>query len=176
MQTLKKEISRKDPAYAITCRLLLGAIFLLAGFDNFFNFLPFDIMPTSAETYFAGGTGSMALLSTLKITEILIGLMFIFNFFAPLALIILMPILVNIGIYSVFYNMENLAMVALLAVLAGSLFYFYRKLFVAFMKPQLYTNGMAESSSEILILEEVEEKMPKKSGFVKQLILEMKNS
>lgn len=162
-----------DPYYVVLSRLVLGIIFLVSGFNNFFHLMPATFMPTDAMNYL-GGFDQSPFLTFLKVTEIAVGVLFVSNLFVPLALIILAPIVINIMVYSVWLNPANIAILFLILAPMVTLFYFYRKVFYVFLKPQLYSHAMAEKTSNIIIVEEVEEKLPERKRVIRSILEELK--
>lgn len=83
----------------IAIRIILGLIFTVFGLNGFFNFLP---MPPPTE---AGGAFLGALAATgymfpfIKGVEVIAGLMLLSGVLAPLALVLLAPIVSNILLY-----------------------------------------------------------------------------
>lgn len=83
-----------------TARIILGVIMLAFGVNGFWSFLPsFGPGTEAAGAVFAalGGTGYF--FPVLKVFEILIGLMLIFNKYTPLAIVMLTPISLSIVIF-----------------------------------------------------------------------------
>lgn len=165
---------KKDHWFIITARVALGSLFLLAGVDAFFDLLPFPIAPPSLLESFRENNSYF--LPTLKSVEILAGTLLLFNFFVPLSLIILAPIIINILLYSLFENSTNLPMAFVIIFCSSVLSYHYRKIFYLFFKPQLYSDPWRDETSQVLILEEVEEKLPRKVNQLKEILAELKKA
>lgn len=62
-------------------------------------------------------------------------------------------------------------------VLAGfsTLVYYYRRIFFLFLKPQAYSHPWRDETAHVVILEEVEEKLPEKAKIVEEIILKLKS-
>lgn len=76
-------------------RILLGALFLLGGIAFFFTTPP-TLPPGDMATFMAGLNASKYFFYLLKVTETLCGLCLVSDFFVPLALVVLAPIVINI--------------------------------------------------------------------------------
>lgn len=82
---------------ALIARLLLGLIYFVFGLNFFFNFIPMPAnMPAKMLAFSAGLAEAGYFFPLLKVTEVICGLLLLAGFFAPLALVILMPITLNI--------------------------------------------------------------------------------
>ena len=77
-------------------RWILGAIYFVFGLNFFLHFLPMPPMPEEAQKFMGALFQSGYFFPVLKVTEVLGGLLLLSGFFAPLALVILMPITVQI--------------------------------------------------------------------------------
>ena len=80
----------------LTARLLLGLIFLVFGLNGFFHFMPQPTMPKSAIQFFGALAASGYMLPLIFSLQLLVGIFLLAGIFVPLALVLLMPITVNI--------------------------------------------------------------------------------
>lgn len=80
-------------------RILLGLIFFVFGLNGFLNFLPAPPMPEAAGAFAGALAATGYMFPLIKGVEVLVGLMLLTNKFAPLALIILAPVTVNIVLF-----------------------------------------------------------------------------
>lgn len=80
---------------ALIARILLGLVFLVFGLNGFLHFLPMT-MPTGVAGQFLGALFVSHYLPFIFFLQILGGVLLLINFFVPLALVLLGPILVNI--------------------------------------------------------------------------------
>ncbi len=98
-------------------RVILGLIFVIFGLNGFFNFIPVPPPPEAGMKFLGGLAGSGYFFPFLKSVEVIAGLALLTNMLAPLALIILAPIIINIFLYHFFLAPDGLilpvAMVAL---------------------------------------------------------------
>jgi uncharacterized membrane protein YphA (DoxX/SURF4 family) len=118
----------------LIARILLGLIFFVFGLNGFFNFIPVPPPPEAGMKFLGalGGTGYF--FPVLKATETIAGLALLSGFFAPLALVILAPIIVNIFLYHYFLAPEGLALPIVIVVLALYLGHHYRMAYKSLFK------------------------------------------
>ena len=118
-------------------QILLGLIFfVLGGLNGFFQFIPMPAeIPSNAMAFFQAMMGTGYLYFLLKGTELIFGLLLMTNFFAPLSLVVLAPITLNIFLFSLFTDPTGLpvgiAMLALHLASAYRLCDSYKHLFKA---------------------------------------------
>ncbi len=101
---------------------LFAFIYMLFGLNFFLGFLPMPELEGNALTYMAllSSTGYMA---SVKILEIIVALMLIFNFKKALAWLLILPVSTNILMYDVF--IVGIPMLGLL-MMALNLYMVYR--------------------------------------------------
>ena len=121
-------------ALAIILRLVLGSIFLFYGLDAYFHFMPVTNVSDSAGEFIAALINSGYLWTLTKVGETVGGLMLLTNFYVPLALVLLAPIVVNIFCFHLFMNPAGWAIgiypVGVTIVVAELLLaWFYREYF-----------------------------------------------
>lgn len=98
-------------------RVLLGLIFLVFGLNFFFQFLPTPPQTgDAAESFTTGLFLSGYFFPFLKAIEIVLGIALLTGVFVPLALVILMPITINIFLFHVFLTDNPLMSVVILAL------------------------------------------------------------
>jgi hypothetical protein len=85
----------------IIANYLLAVMFLVLGLNFFFNFIPMPPLEGNAAA-FIGLLASTGFMAVLKVIEIALSLMLIFEYKRPLAYILLAPISVNILMFDVF--------------------------------------------------------------------------
>ena len=84
----------------ISSRVLLGSIlFVVGGLNGFFHFVPVQMVQdcVKCSEYINGLIASGFLFETVKIIEIFTGALFLMGLWIPLALILYVPIVLNIG-------------------------------------------------------------------------------
>lgn len=85
----------------IIASYLLAIPFLVFGLNFFFNFIPMPPMGEQAGAYI-GILVSSGFFVVLKVIEISLSLLIIFNFRRPLAFVLLAPISLNIFMFEIF--------------------------------------------------------------------------
>jgi len=109
----------------IILRTLLGLILLIFGLNKFIGFMPAidfgeDI---AAKDFFEALMDTSYMLPLVGIIEILAGLLLIIKKWVPFALVMLVPISVNIVLFHLVLNPANIGPAILVAVLNGYLIY-----------------------------------------------------
>ena len=116
-------------------RLLLGLIYFVFGLNGLLNFLPSPPMPETAMGFLEGLIKSGYFLPVLAATQTLAGFLLLTGFAAPLALVILAPITLQIFLFHLFLTpgLPNLIVPLLLGILhltaASAYWRIYRPLF-----------------------------------------------
>lgn len=103
-------------------RYLLGLIFLLSGIAGLFNLIPPPAdLPQGLMDFMSGMMAAKYFMPFLKSTEIVTGLFLLLGMWAPLMLIILAPIAINIFLVHLFLTpgAGNLVVPVLILVLLG---------------------------------------------------------
>jgi len=114
----------------VIARVLLGLIYFVFGVNYFIPFLPAQPEPTGVVAAFTGGlfqTGYFFPL--LKGIEVILGAFLLAGTFVPLALVVLMPITLNILLFHVFLAPEGSAVGIVLIILEIYLAWAYRDYF-----------------------------------------------
>jgi len=83
-------------------RLLLGLIYFVFGLNGLFNFLPSPPMPEAAMGFLGGLVSSGYFVPVLAVTQTIAGFLLLTGFAAPLALVILAPITLQIFLFHMF--------------------------------------------------------------------------
>ncbi|HUP56730.1 MAG TPA: acyltransferase [Bdellovibrionota bacterium] len=116
-------------------RWLLGTIFFVFGLNGFLQFLPAPPLPESAGAFLGALAGSGYFFPVLKGTEVLAGLALLSGIGAPVALVVLAPISIQIFLFHFFFTPglgnQVLPLVIVAAHLAAAVRYWhlYRPLF-----------------------------------------------
>ncbi len=113
----------------LVARALVGLIFVVFGLNGFLQFIPLPELPEQAGAFmgllFGSGIGTVV-----KLLEVVGGGLLlasiVLNRFAPLALTLLVPIVVNIFLFHLLLAPEGMAMPVVLVVLSGYLLYAYK--------------------------------------------------
>ena len=109
-------------------RLLLGLMFFVFGLNGFLNFIsPPKTPPPEAAMAFAGAMMKTGYLFQLvKGTETIVGLLLLLNRFVPLALVVIMPVIVNIVALHAFLAPSGIAAAIVILALELYLAWAYR--------------------------------------------------
>src|SRR3954463_12949873 len=99
--TAPKSFTRYLPHIA---RVLMGLMFFVFGLNGFLNFFPppKTPMPEGAMAFAGALMKSGYMFQLIAGTQLLVGLLLLINRFVPLALVLIMPILVNIIAFHIF--------------------------------------------------------------------------
>jgi len=115
-------------------RILLGVILLIFGTNKFFRFMPLPEMPENANNFMKSLGETGYILPVVGALEVLIGGLLLAKKWVPFALILLVPISLNILLFHVFLDLPQVGAALLIAILNGMLIYKnwtqYKQLFV----------------------------------------------
>lgn len=121
MSTKIKSIS------AISARTVLGLIYFVFGLNFFLHFLPTPPSAGGVAEAFTGGLfQSGYFFPMLKGIEVVLGALLLIGLFVPLALVVLMPISINILLFHAFLTPGNTIMGILIVLLHLYLAWAYR--------------------------------------------------
>ena len=125
----KKSFTRYLPTIA---RILMGLAFTVFGLNGFFHFIPQPSKPMpEGAVAFAGAMMKTGYLFQMVMgTQLLVGVLLLFNRFVPLALVLIMPVLVNIIAFHVFLEPAGIGPGAFLLALELYLAWVYRKAYL----------------------------------------------
>lgn len=115
--------------YAVLgARLLLGLIFTVFGINLWLQFLPQPELNEAAGAFF-GAIATTYLLTFIKVTEVLGGVLLLSGRLVPLALTILAPIVLNILFFHVFLDPAGMPVAIFVTALEAFLAWSYRDSF-----------------------------------------------
>ena len=136
--TQRKGVTRYLPAVA---RILMGLAFFVFGLNGFLNFLPQPSkpMPEAAGAYIGGLMKSGYMFPLIAGTQLLVGILLLLNIFVPLALVLIMPVLVNILAFHIFLEPASTAPGAILMALELYLAWVYRDAYRPLLRPKSKT-------------------------------------
>ncbi|WOC41148.1 DoxX protein [Polaribacter sp. HL-MS24] len=106
-------------------RILLAIIMLVFGANKFFSFLPMPPLPEEAGAFMGALGESGYIFPILGIVYILVGLCLLFNKAVPFALVMLVPVSINIVAFHLRFDPEGVGAAALVAILNLFLLYVY---------------------------------------------------
>src|SRR4051812_12398493 len=104
---------------------ILALPFVLFGLSYFLHFFPTPPMEGMPATY-AGVLGESGYMALIKVLEIVFGVMIMVNFYRPLSLILIAPIVLNILFFEIFIA-HMPAIGVILTILNAVLIFRYRK-------------------------------------------------
>ncbi len=108
-------------------RTLMGLGFTAFGVIGLFNLMPPPkTLPPGVSEFMGGLKASGYFLPLLFGTQLLVGILLLLNLFVPLALVLIMPVLVNIILYHIFLDPSGIVPGAILMVLDLYLAWVYR--------------------------------------------------
>ncbi len=120
---------------ATPAQLLLGLIYTVFGLNGFLHFLPQPEVPQAAGVFLGGLASAGYFFPVLKATEVAAGLLLLTGFAAPVALVVLAPITLQIFLFHAVLTpgLQNsalpLVMIALHLVAATAFWAQYKPLF-----------------------------------------------
>ena len=131
--TQSKSFSRFLPAIA---RILMGIAFTVFGLNGFLHFIPQPKtpMPEGAVEFSTALMKSGYLFQMVMATQLLVGILLLLNLFVPLALVLIMPILINIIAFHIFLQPSGIAPGAVLMLLELYLAWVYRRAYLPMLK------------------------------------------
>jgi uncharacterized membrane protein YphA (DoxX/SURF4 family) len=120
-----KSFTRFIPCIA---RILMGLGFFIFGLNGFLNFLPQpkEAMPEGAAALFGGFMKSGYMMPLISGTQLVVGILLLLNLFVPLALVLIMPVLVNIIAFHLFLQPKGIAPGIIMTLLELYLAWTYR--------------------------------------------------
>lgn len=83
-------------------RYFLGAVFFVFGLNGFFQFIKLPPLPPEAGEFLGAMVKTGYLMTLVKVTEVVCGVLLLVNVFVPLALVMLTPVVVNIFLFHAF--------------------------------------------------------------------------
>ena len=117
----------------VVLRILLGLILVIFGANKFLDFMPHMEMPIKAAVLMGAMAKSGYMLKLVGATEVIVGLLLILKKWAPLALVVLAPISVNMVLFHLFLAPAGIGPAAIVTLINIILIYdswgSYKKLF-----------------------------------------------
>ncbi|MFP5437359.1 MAG: DoxX family membrane protein [Bacteroidia bacterium] len=111
-------------------RIFLGIILLLFGANKIYQFIPLPQPPEAASEFISSLAHTGYMLNLIAVAEIIIGLMLIFKVWVPFALLVLVPISLNILFFHLFLDVPGIGAALLVVALNAILLYKNRKRYV----------------------------------------------
>lgn len=117
-------------------RTILGIIFVVFGLNGFIGFMSMPPMPEAANAFLGALAQSGYFMPFLKVIETACGIALLLNFFAPVALAVISPVILNILLFHIFLAPGTLLVPIVLVVCAVFLAWSYRDKYAAMFKPR----------------------------------------
>jgi uncharacterized membrane protein YphA (DoxX/SURF4 family) len=124
-------------------RILMGLAFFVFGLNGFLNFIPppSKPMPEGAMAFVGGLMKSGYMFPLIAGTQLLVGVLLLLNRFVPLALVLIMPVLVNIIAFHVFLQPAGIAPGIVLMILELYLAWTYRHAYCPMLAARVTPGG-----------------------------------
>ncbi len=120
------------------CRFMLGGVFLIFGLNYFFEFMPLGALEKQEAVEFMSGLDSAGyFFPFLRIVEISMGLLLISGFYTALALVILMPVNINIFLFNLFLDPTGFPLSLVMMIAHIYLAWVYREHYKGLFKNRL---------------------------------------
>lgn len=107
-------------------RIVLGLILVVFGANKIYSFIPLPQPPAEAADFMSSLADTGYILTVVAILEIIIGLMLIFKLWVPFALLVLVPISLNILLFHLFLDVPAIGAALLVVGLNTILLYKHR--------------------------------------------------
>ncbi len=117
----------------IIARLLLGLIFAVFGANAFLHFIPVPPLPDSPAGHFLTAMFESRYIWGVGACQVLGGLLLLAGR-APLGLLLLGPIIVNIDLFHIFMDRSGLPMAGVVSLIAAFLLWRYRQNFAGLLR------------------------------------------
>ena len=98
-------------------QILLGLLLLVFGLNKFFGFLPMPVMQGAAGNFMGALLATGYMMKMVAVVEVLVGSLLLLRKFVPLALLLLVPISVNIMAFHLFLDLPGIGGAAVVAFL-----------------------------------------------------------
>jgi uncharacterized membrane protein YphA (DoxX/SURF4 family) len=132
-QQKSKSFARYLPMIA---RLLMGLAFFVFGLNGFLNFIPppKTPMPEGAMAFIGALMKTGYMFPLIAGTQLLVGVLLLLNLFVPLALVLIVPILVNIVAFHIYLEPSGSLPGLVLLALDLYLAWVYRKAYCPMLR------------------------------------------
>ncbi len=118
----------------LVVQILLAFILLFSGLNKFFGFLPMPPLPGPAGEFSAALAATGYMVKMVAVVEVLVGALLLLNKFVPIALVMLVPISVNIVAFHLFLDISSIGGAAAVAALNLYLLIVYRAAYKGIFK------------------------------------------
>jgi len=108
-------------------RIVLGLVLIVFGINKIYSFIPLPQPPVEAANFIESLVNTGYMLSLIAIAEICVGLMLVIRLWVPVALLLLVPLSLNILFFHLFLNVPGIGAAILVTGLNAVLLYKNRK-------------------------------------------------
>ena len=105
-------------------RIVLGLILIVFGANKFLNFMPMPELTGGAADFMGALNNTGYMFPLIGAIEVITGLLLIFNKWVPFALMLLAPIVVNMLLYHLSFDLAGIGGAAVVSLLTVVLIYF----------------------------------------------------
>lgn len=112
-------------------RILLGLILIAFGVNKLYAFIPLPQPSPQAADFLSSLASTGYVLTVIAVFEIIIGLLLLFKKWVPFALLVLVPLSLNILLFHLFLDVPSIGTAIVVVVLNGILLYKYRRKYSA---------------------------------------------
>ncbi|GGB86811.1 hypothetical protein GCM10007424_28600 [Flavobacterium suaedae] len=116
-----------DSNFTKIARILLGLALILFGINKFYSFIPMPQPPQDAAEFLGSLAETGYFMTFVAVLEIIIGLMLLFKLWVPFALLLLLPISINIVLFHLFLDLPSISAGLILAILNVVLLYKHKQ-------------------------------------------------
>ena len=102
---------------SLISRILLGLALIIFGANKFFNFMPPMEMPEPAQNFMGALMATGYMFTLIALVDIIAGLLLLINKKVSFALLIFTPVLVNILLFHIALDINNIMVGLILTVL-----------------------------------------------------------
>lgn len=108
-------------------RILLGLVLIVFGTNKIYSFIPLPQPPAEAASFMSSLADTGYVLTVVAILEIIIGIMLVLKLYVPFALLVLVPISLNILLFHLFLDIPAIGAALFVVALNGILLYKHRR-------------------------------------------------
>lgn len=112
-----------DSKFTKTVRIVLGLILVVFGANKMYPFIPLPNPPQQAADFINSLADTGYVLTVIAVAEIFIGVLLLFNKWVPFALLLLVPLSLNIFLFHLFLDVPSIGTAILIVALNGILLY-----------------------------------------------------
>lgn len=115
-------------------QILLGLMLVVFGLNKFFGFLPMSPMPGPAGVFIGALAATGYMMKMVAVVEVFVGALLLLRKFVALALVMLVPISVNIIAFHLFLDLPGIGGAAIVAFFNLYLLIVYRAAYKGMFK------------------------------------------